>query len=438
MTGTTISQMIPFIVMPILSRLFTPEEFGLYAFYFSLVTLLTVFATGRYELAIPLPKKHTDAWQILVLSMLILSGFSILLAGFVLLFNEHLLEWFNRPQLGNWLYLIPVFVFLTGTYNVFTLWLHRMKMFAASANSKVQLSLWENLVNLLVGFRKNGISIEKFGEKISALFSKNNVVLSLNNIGFSGLLIGRLAGLIASNFYFLFKIRKTKPSDIHGIQKSEMARLAREHRDFPRINMLHAASDELKNSGLSFTILYFFMDRVLGIYNQAYRLLRAPLGIIGAAFGHVFFQEVAELSYSHKPISPLIFKTIKKLTFIALPLFTMVFLLSPWFFTIFLGEKWSDVGVYAQYMTPWLFVNFIFSPVSQVALVIGKQFGFWMINLVSSVLVFLSMLAAGFIFNDIKTGLIIISITQVLYSFYLYRWLQKIAHVHDANNVKEA
>jgi O-antigen/teichoic acid export membrane protein len=150
----------------------------------------------------------------------------------------------------------------------------------------------------------------------------------------------------------------------------------------------------------------------------------------------VFFQEVAELSYSQKPIKELIFKTIKKLTLIALPLFTLVFFLSPWFFTIFLGEKWSDVGIYAQYMTPWLFVNFIFSPVSQVALVIGKQFSFWMINLASSILVFLSMIAAGWLFDDIKMGLIIISITQVLYSFYLYRWLQKIAQEHDDKNVK--
>jgi O-antigen/teichoic acid export membrane protein len=109
-------------------------------------------------------------------------------------------------------------------------------------------------------------------------------------------------------------------------------------------------------------------------------------------------------------------------------------LFSPWFFTIFLGEKWSDVGVYAQYMTPWLFVNFIFSPVSQVALVIGKQFAFWMVNLVSSVLVFSSMIVAGLIFKDIKSGLILISITQVFYSIYMFWWLRNIAQKHDAKN----
>lgn len=435
MTGTTISQMIPFLIMPILSRLFSPEEFGLYAFYFSIVTFLVVISTGRYELAIPLPKQNSDAWQILLLSFLILSGFSILLLVAILFLNDTLLGLFNRPQIGNWLYILPVFVFLTGTYNILTLWLHRMKQFGASANSKVQLSFWENIVTLLMGFRKNGIGFQNINEKFSTIFSKNNVVLSLNSIGFGGLLIGRMIGLIASNVYLVFKTKKSKPAESTSVDKIAIKRLAHEHKDFPKINMLHAVSDELKNSGLSFTILFFFMDRVLGIYNQTYRLLRAPLGIIGSAFGHVFFQEVAEQSYSNKPISGLINRTVIKLFLIALPLFTCIFLLSPWFFTIFLGERWSDVGVYAQYMTPWLFVNFIFSPVSQVALVIGKQFSFWMVNLLSSSLVFISMLVAGFVFNDIKSGLILISITQVIYSIYMYWWLQKIANEHDAKNV---
>jgi hypothetical protein len=87
---------------------------------------------------------------------------------------------------------------------------------------------------------------------------------------------------------------------------------------------------------------------------------------------------------------------------------------------MFLGEKWSEVGVYAKYTTPWLFVKFILSPVSHVAIVVGKQVQFWMVNLASSSLVFLSMLIAGWFFKDIKIGLIIISVTQVLYSVYMY------------------
>lgn len=429
MTGTTLSQVITFMAMPLLSRLFSPEEFGIYAFYTSLITLLVVFSTGRYELAIPLPKEKSDALQILLLSFLILTGFSTFVFLLVLLFNQPLVDFLGRPALQNWLYLLPVFVFFTGAYNIFTLWFHRLKQFGAAANSKVHLSLWENILNLLFGFKKNGFDFSSVLSQIKSLFIQKNVILSLNNIGFNGLLFGRLSGLIVSNFYFILKLNRSDFNE--KFNKHKAIELAKKHSDFPKINMFHAASDELKNSGLSFTILYFFMESVLGLYNQTYRLLRAPLGIIGSAFGHVFFQEAAELSYNKKAIRPLISSTMTKLFWIALPLFTAVFFLSPWFFKMFLGEKWSEVGIYAQYMTPWLFVNFILSPISHVAIVVGKQFQFWMVNLVSSSLVFLSMIVAGWGFNDIKIGLVIISVTQVIYSAYMYHWILKIAAWHD-------
>ena len=92
MTGTTISQMIPFAVMPILSRLFTPEEFGLYAFYISIVTFLVVFSTGRYELAIPLPQKEEDAWQIFLLSFSILVLFCAALLLTLFFLNDQILS----------------------------------------------------------------------------------------------------------------------------------------------------------------------------------------------------------------------------------------------------------------------------------------------------------------------------------------------------------
>jgi hypothetical protein len=85
-------------------------------------------------------------------------------------------------------------------------------------------------------------------------------------------------------------------------------------------------------------------------------------------------------------------------------------------------------------MTPWLFVNFIFSPVSQVGIIVGKQFQFWMINLFSSILVFLSMILAGLFIKDIKSGLLIISVTQVIYSFFLFNWLTKTIDEHDQKN----
>ncbi len=434
-TGTTFSQIIPLCAMPILSRLFTPEEFGVYGFYFSIITILVVFSTGRYEFAIPLPKEKKDAWHILVLSILILCIFCLMLALIIAFSNNQIIGFLNKPAIGKLFYLVPVFVFLTGLYNILTMWMHRQKMFVTTSFSKIHNNLWEQLVSIFLGFKKNNINLKTFSTKFSSFFSNSNLVISANNIGFSGLLIGRFFGLLVSNFYLLFKFKKQEKTLIYKTEKLELKKVALLYKDFPIINMFHALSDELKTSGLSFVILYFFMDRSLGIYNQTYKLLRAPLGVIGSAFGHVFFQKAAEMNYNNLPIKALVFKTIKKLFWIALPIFSLIFAFSPWFFTFFLGEKWSDVGIYAQYMTPWLFVNFIFSPISQVGIIVGKQFQFWMINLISSILVFLSMIIAGLYIKDIKSGLLIISITQVIFSIYLYKWLNKIIDEHDQKNI---
>jgi O-antigen/teichoic acid export membrane protein len=71
MTGTTIAQAIPIAISPILTRIYTPEDFGVFALYMSLASIISVVATGRYELAIMLPKKDDDAINIVALSTLI-------------------------------------------------------------------------------------------------------------------------------------------------------------------------------------------------------------------------------------------------------------------------------------------------------------------------------------------------------------------------------
>lgn len=47
-TGTTIAQAIPVAISPVLTRLFSPDDFGFFAVYFSTATVLSVIATARY------------------------------------------------------------------------------------------------------------------------------------------------------------------------------------------------------------------------------------------------------------------------------------------------------------------------------------------------------------------------------------------------------
>ncbi|MCL2412727.1 MAG: hypothetical protein FWC98_01150, partial [Bacteroidales bacterium] len=82
--GTTIAQSIPILVAPLLTRLFSPEDFGVFANYMAMLGFLVVVNTGQYQLGIILPKVHKDAVNIAILSFFILIATTIV---FVVLFG---------------------------------------------------------------------------------------------------------------------------------------------------------------------------------------------------------------------------------------------------------------------------------------------------------------------------------------------------------------
>jgi len=79
MTGTTIAQAIPIAISPIVTRIYTPEDFGIFALFIAIITIFGSIANGRYELAIMLPKKDEDAINIFALGFIIISVMSLFL-----------------------------------------------------------------------------------------------------------------------------------------------------------------------------------------------------------------------------------------------------------------------------------------------------------------------------------------------------------------------
>ena len=84
MTGTAFAQALPIAVSPILTRLYSPAEFGVFAMYLAVASILGVLVTGRYELAILIPKQDRDAIHIAALS----AALSVLLSGLLLLLRH--------------------------------------------------------------------------------------------------------------------------------------------------------------------------------------------------------------------------------------------------------------------------------------------------------------------------------------------------------------
>ena len=113
-TGTTIAQGIPLFIAPVLTRIYTPEDFGIIALYMAIASIIAVISTGRYELAGMLPDKNEDAINIFALSVVLVFFVSLTTLLVVWFLNDHIAHLLNKPEVSYWLYYIPLTIFLAG------------------------------------------------------------------------------------------------------------------------------------------------------------------------------------------------------------------------------------------------------------------------------------------------------------------------------------
>ena len=112
LTSISIAQLIPIVIIPILTQYFSPEDFGVYGLYISICSIFGIIACGKYDIAIMLPKKKIDAINILVLSFLITFLFSSFCFSILNIFNESIFELTKSDLLKKYYFIIPISIFL--------------------------------------------------------------------------------------------------------------------------------------------------------------------------------------------------------------------------------------------------------------------------------------------------------------------------------------
>ena len=102
--GTAGAQLISVLAAPLLTRLYSPEAFGILAAFSAILALCLVAAAGRYELAIPIPEKEDDAANLAALSVFIAIVFTVFASIFLIFFREKIAGVLNVPQLAELLW----------------------------------------------------------------------------------------------------------------------------------------------------------------------------------------------------------------------------------------------------------------------------------------------------------------------------------------------
>ena len=354
MTGTAIAQAISYLISPILTRIYTPEEMGDLGMYIRLVGFFSAFATLRYELALPLPKHDSHSYLLYRLALrtsyYFLAGISVI--GFIYLASIS----FAWNQTIFALITIVSTFFLVFT-NLGTNWAIRTKQFGKISNSRIINSSVANGLKLGFGYL---------------------------NWGSIGLIFASLVGYIFSSITFIQEYFRTKQTHLASHSKRKTTVLIKEYRDFPLINLPHVLTDLGRDLLVALLIVLFFSKEIFGYYSHAYAMLRLPLILIGSSISQVLLHKCAEMRNDGESIYGIVFSTVRILFLLSIVPFTLIFFFGTPLFSVVFGEIWAESGKYAEIMSLWMIGSFITSTISAIPTILKKQKQFFYLGLASS------------------------------------------------------
>jgi lipopolysaccharide exporter len=345
MTGTAMAQLISFAMMPIVSRLFTTSDFGIFGSYNAVFGVLSTAVTFQYAQAIVLPKYKEDSVNLFYISCLSIILVTTIIAISLILFPRVAQNLVNAPN--KWfLLLFLAAVFISGLNQTFQAWCIRVKAFKPTSTSQVIRSVSSISIWITVGFR---------------------------HMGALGLAVGAIcADLLAS--INLWRVVKNDLKSYHApLMWGKVKQVAHEYRDFP----FFSAPQNIMNSlsqGLPVLLLgYFYGIGIAGSYAFGIRIIQAPMTLLLAPLRQVLFQKASEVHNYGGDLYSLFIKTTGGLLVVALVPCAVLFVWSPQIFSWIFGPEWLEAGIFARWLVLWLIVMFINVPAVLFARILRQQ-----------------------------------------------------------------
>ncbi len=357
-SGTAIAQAAPLIAIPILTRLYTPVQFGEYGLFMVLLMGLSLVVSGRYEIAVPLPESDKRAFDLLVLSLLVSVALSALLAcaaaGAYFLVGPKALA--VAGITSRTIIVLPLGVLFAAVMQSCSYWFTRKGAFKMVARAR-------SLVGVSTAL--GGIALGAVGVS-------------------SGLIVSLVAGYVVTGSILLLALGRSTRGMTTGISAGSLRAAAREFREFPLLNSPNALLDTARESLTLMLIGALFGPTLLGLVSQTLRVLRAPMSLIGQAVAQVFFPMASRLHAEGKSIVALTRRTMRGVLAVSIPTYLVVLLAGPWLFSIVFGPQWREAGVYAQILSPWLALVLVVSSLSMLPIIRRQQPRALLVNVIET------------------------------------------------------
>lgn len=345
--GTASAQILTLLASPLLTRLYIPADFGVLAVYAAVLGILSVVASLKYELALPLAETKTAAANLLVLCLGLVACIALLTALVIGVAGSSLVGLANIPQLEPYLWLVPVGVFSVGLYQALNYWAVYARRFGIIARTKLSQSLSQNLSQLGLGF------------------------LGLTPLG---LLIGQVLGQGAGVTGLGTAAWQETKEELRAVRPNSLLTYAKRYRRFP---LFSSGSAFLNTAGLQLPALLLaalYGPQIAGWFALSERVVKLPLAFIGQSVAQVYLAEAANLALSDRGALQRLFrKTARQLLLVGIIPLGLVALIAPWLFRIVFGEEWATAGNYVQVLALMYLFRFVMMPLSQTLNVLERQ-----------------------------------------------------------------
>ncbi len=388
--GSAFGQGLAVLASPILTRLYTPKEFGELAVFVALIAILASVASLRYELAIPLASEE-EAPKLLWLSLLLalLSGIGLFIV--VAWFGKLCASWLGVPGLSPYLWVLPTGVVLVGLYQSLSSLAIRQGNYSAIAQTKVRQG---------IGMVISQVALGLFGAKTFGLIV--------------GDVIGRSLGIL--HLWFLTPYRRKTP------HVRQIWQVGMEYWKFPLFSSFSTLINRIGLQLPNLLLASLYGPQVAGWYMLVQKVMGIPSSLVGQSVAQVYVGEASRIQREAPETLLAFFMSLTKRLLIlgAFPILVGGLLGSMVFGYIF-GSDWTTAGKFLLMLTPMFAIQFVVSPLSQTLIVLRQQEYQLIWDTSRLIVVFLAIWSSAQLGYDSITAVGALSFAMVL--TYLVLWI---------------
>ena len=402
--GSMVSHLLAFACLPILTRLFAPEAFGAAEAFLAIMMVIGVVASLRYEAALMLPESDAEAANLLGIcctAVVVVTGLTFVAAA---LFGDAMSDHLNVAMLGRYKWLLPVGVFTWGLSLPLRAWCRRNRRFRQIAALSV-------------------------GETFTSVSSR--IAAGAGGLAGPGtLVLTSIAARAVPTLGMLYKLlRHDAAFIISHCKRREMVRMGRRYVRFPLIDIWSAFLRQVSYYLPVVLLAASLGAEVAGFYKLAVLCVQLPLLLVGNAIGEVFFQRAAEGRAGGAEITELVEGVLERLIWISFLPMAVVALIGPDLFSVVLGARWEEAGLYARILTGSLFLVGIATPLWALISVLDRLGGGLAFQgaLVGAQIA--ALIVGGWVVRDPRTSIVLLGITGAVVNAAVCGYLLSAARV---------